>query len=79
MNLSSNMRFYYLIFIFFFQFKNIIISQPDSRFGAFDWTLIKDSGSINSITEGYNNIYIGEFFLGLCPTLLAITILYKDK
>ena len=27
----------------------------------------------------YNNIYIGEFFLGLCPTLLAITILYKDK
>ena len=49
---------FYLI-LFSFQIKNIIFSQPDSRFRAFDWTLIKDSGAINSITEGYSSIYIG--------------------
>ena len=53
------MRLLCLVLILFFQITNIIISQPDSRFRAFDWTLIKGSGIVNSITEGYTNIYIG--------------------
>ena len=59
------MRFYCLIIIFFLQIKTIIFSQPDSRFRAFDWTLIKDSGAINSITEGHSNIYIGTSLGGV--------------
>ena len=27
----------------------------------------------------YNQIYIGEIVLGTCPTLLALTIIYKNK
>ena len=52
-----------IILLFYTSFN--LISQPDSRFRAFDWTLFKGSGSITSITEGYNYIYVGTKLGGL--------------
>lgn len=46
-------------------FKSIVFSicylysQPDSRFRPFDWVLYHGSGIINSISEGYNYVYVG--------------------
>jgi len=36
---------------------NILLAQPDSRFEAFDWTVYRQTGSINSISEGYDYAY----------------------
>jgi len=44
---------------------NILLSQPDSRFEAFDWTLYRQTGKINSITEGYNFAYIATENAGI--------------
>jgi len=43
-----------LVFSFF-----CLSAQPDSRFRPFDWVLYHGSGIINSISEGYNYIYVG--------------------
>lgn len=46
-------------------FKSIVFlilslyAQPDSRFRPFDWVLYHGSGKINSISEGYNFVYVG--------------------
>ena len=44
---------------------NILLSQPDSRFEAFDWTLYRQTGGINSITEGYNYAYFATENAGI--------------
>jgi len=44
---------------------NISFSQPDSRFDTFDWVLYRQTGSINSITEGYNFAYIATENAGI--------------
>ena len=43
----------------FYIFITNINSQPDSRFRPFDWIVYRGSGSISSITEGYNYAFIG--------------------
>ena len=54
--------------------SNIVLSQPDSRFEAFDWTLYRQTGSINSISEGYNYIYFGTENAGILQFQL-----YKNR
>jgi hypothetical protein len=44
---------------------NILLSQPDSRFEAFDWILYRQTGGINSITEGYNYAYFATENAGI--------------
>jgi hypothetical protein len=36
---------------------NILHAQVDQRFGIFDWEIIGNNGSINSISEGYQYIF----------------------
>ncbi len=55
--------FFKIIFIVFI--CSTAASQPDSRFRPFDWILYKGSGSITSITEGFNFAYIGTELGGL--------------
>ena len=44
---------------------NILIAQPDSRFETFDWTLYRQTGGINSITEGYDYAYFATENAGI--------------
>ena len=44
---------------FVIYYGSLLFCQPDSRFRPFDWVLYKGSGSINSISEGFNYAYIG--------------------
>ncbi len=44
---------------------NILLSQPDSRFEAFDWTLYRQTDGINSITEGYDYAYFATENAGI--------------
>ncbi|MEE8341320.1 MAG: hypothetical protein V3R52_04415 [Candidatus Neomarinimicrobiota bacterium] len=44
---------------------NILLSQPDSRFAAFDWILYRQTGGINSITEGYDHAYFATENAGI--------------
>jgi len=53
-------RIFYLILIL-----NILISQHDSRFDTFDWVLYTQTGTINSITEGYNFTYFATSNAGI--------------
>lgn len=48
-----------IFLILFTIFTSFIHSQPDSRFRPFDWVLYHGSGVINSISEGYNYLYVG--------------------
>ena len=45
-----------LVFLFVF-FSNTLQAQIDQRFDVFDWEIIGNNGSINSITEGYQYIF----------------------
>ena len=53
---------------------NILLSQPDSRFDTFDWILYRQTGGINSITEGYNHTYFATENAGILRFQL-----YKDR
>jgi ligand-binding sensor domain-containing protein len=44
---------------------NILLAQPDSRFEAFDWTLYRQTGSIYSISEGYDYAYFATENAGI--------------
>lgn len=53
---------------------NILISQPDSRFDTFDWVVYRQTGTINSITEGYDFIYFATSNAGILRMQL-----YQDR
>lgn len=44
-------------FVFSLFFISILQAQIDQRFDLFDWEIIGNNGSINSISEGYQYIY----------------------
>jgi len=46
-------------------FLNLLIAQPDSRFEAFDWILYRQTGQINSISEGYTYAYFATERAGI--------------
>ncbi len=42
----------------FFLFIAITLSQPRAKYRPFDWLLFKESGKINSLSEGFEFLYI---------------------
>jgi ligand-binding sensor domain-containing protein len=59
------MKKHLLYFVIIITFSFSLFAQPDSRFRAFDWTLYRGAGAINSISEGYTYAYIGTESGGL--------------
>ena len=55
----SNTGVYFLFFI------SLCLSQPSAKYRPFDWLLFKESGRINSISEGYEFLYIGTSHGGI--------------
>ena len=53
------------ISLYFFLFVTICLSQPSARYRPFDWLLFKEPGRINSISEGYEFLYIGTSHGGI--------------
>ena len=43
---------------FFFLFTTLILAQPRAKYRPFDWLLFKEPGKINSLSEGYEYLYI---------------------
>ncbi len=54
---SGECRVFLFKFIFFL-FVTITFSQPRVKYRPFDWLLFKESGKINSLTEGFEYLYI---------------------
>ena len=54
-----------LVGLFFFLFTTVSLSQPKSKYRPFDWLLFRESGSINSLSEGYEYLYIGTSHGGI--------------
>ena len=55
----SNTGVYFLFFI------SLCSSQPSAKYRPFDWLLFKEPGRINSISEGYEFLYIGTSHGGI--------------
>ena len=51
--------------LFFFLFITISLSQPRPKYRPFDWLLFRESGNINSLSEGYEYLYIGTSHGGI--------------
>ena len=47
-----------LFYFIFFLLATIIFSQPRAKYRPFDWLLFKESGKINSLSEGFEYLYI---------------------
>ena len=45
------------IFVLFIFFLEILVAQVDQRFDLFDWEIMRQNESINSISEGYQYIF----------------------
>ena len=46
-------------------FTSLCFSQPSTKYRPFDWLLFKEPGRINSMSEGYEYLYIGTSNGGL--------------
>ncbi len=56
------------IFLFkfiFFLLVAITFSQPRTKYRPFDWLLFKESGKINSLTEGFEYLYVATSVGGI--------------
>ena len=51
--------------VYFLFFISLCSSQPSAKYRPFDWLLFKEPGSINSISEGYEFLYIGTSHGGI--------------
>ena len=51
--------------VYFLIFISLCSSQPSTKYRPFDWLLFKEPGSINSISEGYEFLYIGTSHGGI--------------
>ena len=51
---SRILLFQFIIYLF----VSISFSQPKAKYRPFDWLLFKESGQINSMTEGFEYLYI---------------------
>lgn len=58
------------IALYLFVIINTLIAQPDARFDTFDWILYRQTGRINSITEGYNYTYFATENAGILRSQL---------
>ena len=51
--------------LFLLLFNAISLSQPRAKYRPFDWLLFKEPGNINSLSEGYEYLYIGTSHGGI--------------
>ncbi|MEL0338070.1 MAG: hypothetical protein VXA50_06885, partial [bacterium] len=51
--------------VYFLFFISLCFSQPSAKYRPFDWLLFKEPGSITSISEGYEFLYIGTSHGGI--------------
>ena len=51
--------------VYFLFFISLCSSQPSAKYRPFDWLLFKEPGKINSISEGYEFLYIGTSHGGI--------------
>ena len=50
---------------FFFLFTTLILAQPRAKYRPFDWLMFKEPGKINSLSEGYEYLYIATSHGGI--------------
>ncbi|MFL2990126.1 MAG: hypothetical protein ACJZ11_05355 [Candidatus Neomarinimicrobiota bacterium] len=63
--MATNKRSCYHIGLYFFLFFAISSSQPSARYRPFDWLLFKEPGRINSLSEGFEFLYVGTSHGGI--------------
>ncbi|MDG1224692.1 MAG: hypothetical protein P8O00_08945, partial [Candidatus Marinimicrobia bacterium] len=63
--MSTNKKSCYHIGLYFFLFFAISFSQPSNRYRPFDWLLFKEPGRINSLSEGFEFLYVGTSHGGI--------------
>ena len=63
--MSTNKKSCYHIGLYFFLFFAISFSQPSARYRPFDWLLFKEPGRINSLSEGFEFLYVGTSHGGI--------------
>ena len=63
--MATNKRSCYHIGLYFFLFFAISFSQPSARYRPFDWLLFKEPGRINSLSEGFEFLYVGTSHGGI--------------
>ena len=60
-----NKKKFFLDSLFLFLLFSLSLSQPRSKYRPFDWLLFRESGNINSLSEGYEYLYIGTSHGGI--------------
>ncbi|MBE76610.1 MAG: hypothetical protein CMG41_02605 [Candidatus Marinimicrobia bacterium] len=60
-----NKKKVFLDSLFLFLLFSLSLSQPRSKYRPFDWLLFRESGNINSLSEGYEYLYIGTSHGGI--------------
>lgn len=63
--MAANKKFSCYIGLYFFLFFAITFSQPSARYRPFDWLLFKEPGRINSLSEGFEFLYVGTSHGGI--------------
>ena len=59
------MKCFRYIGLYFFLVIAISFSQPSARYRPFDWLLFKEPGRINSLSEGFEFLYVGTSHGGI--------------
>ena len=63
--MAINKKNFFLDSLFLFLLFSLSLSQPRSKYRPFDWLLFRESGNINSLSEGYEYLYIGTSHGGI--------------
>tara|TARA_B110000438_G_scaffold159417_1_gene152643 strand:- start:601 stop:2241 length:1641 start_codon:yes stop_codon:yes gene_type:complete len=63
--MAINKKCYFHIGLYFFLFFAISFAQPSARYRPFDWLLFKEPGRINSLSEGFEFLYVGTSHGGI--------------
>jgi len=63
--MAINKKWYFHIGLYFFLFFAISFAQPSARYRPFDWLLFKEPGRINSLSEGFEFLYVGTSHGGI--------------
>ena len=63
--MAINKKCCFHIGLYFFLFFAISFAQPSARYRPFDWLLFKEPGRINSLSEGFEFLYVGTSHGGI--------------
>jgi ligand-binding sensor domain-containing protein len=59
------MKCFRYVGLYFFLVVAVSFSQPSARYRPFDWLLFKEPGRINSLSEGFEFLYVGTSHGGI--------------